>query len=100
VEKKYKQLKYQINTIIFIMTYIFISYIFDIIDISTFLNKLGQTLYHLASNKSYMHYIMARIWSISLVNICFLLSYLVHSVLSNVTIKINRFILNHMCKFL
>jgi hypothetical protein len=38
------------------MMYIFIWYTFGIVHINNFLNKLGQTLYRLTFEKTYMHY--------------------------------------------
>jgi hypothetical protein len=58
--RKFEHLQYQINTIRFIMTYIFVWYIFDIIGINNFSNKLGQRWWCMTFQKTYMHYIMAR----------------------------------------
>jgi uncharacterized membrane protein (DUF373 family) len=47
IKKKHQHVEQQINTIRYIMMFIFVWYIFDIIDIDVFLNKLGQTLHRL-----------------------------------------------------
>jgi hypothetical protein len=39
------------------MTYIFVWYRFDIIDMRNFFNKLGLSGWHMTFQKTYMHYI-------------------------------------------
>jgi hypothetical protein len=42
------------------MMYIFIWYIFGMVDVDIFIKKLGQSWHRLTLKKYYMHYIMAK----------------------------------------